>query len=342
MRLHILRFVSLFAALACLALPLAAQVEFNRDVRPILSERCYTCHGPDETKRLSGLRFDTEAGAKADLGGRFAIVPGDPGRSEMIQRVTSDDPARRMPPAYAGHAKLTDAEINVLTRWVEQGAAWQGHWSFVIPTRPETPAASDPAWPKNAIDNFVLERLDRQGLKPSPAADRRALIRRVSLDLTGLPPTLAEVNAFVADSSPDAYEKVVDRLLSSPHYGERMAMRWLDAARYADTNGYQTDAERSMWRWRDWVIGAFNRNMPYDQFTIEQLAGDLLPNATRDQIIATGFNRNHRGNGEGGIIGEVVFIKEDRVTIKTGENTRIVVARPKIARVFAPDAPAAE
>ena len=173
MRLHILRFVSLFAALACLALPLAAQVEFNRDVRPILSERCYTCHGPDETKRLSGLRFDTEAGAKADLGGRFAIVPGDPGRSEMIQRVTSDDPARRMPPAYAGHAKLTDAEINVLTRWVEQGAAWQGHWSFVIPTRPETPAASDPAWPKNAIDNFVLERLDRQGLKPSPAADRR-------------------------------------------------------------------------------------------------------------------------------------------------------------------------
>lgn len=303
MRLTTIRFVCLLAAV-CLALPLAAQVEFNRDVRPILSERCYTCHGPDETKRLSGLRFDTEAGAKADLGGRFAIVPGDAGRSEMIQRVTSDDPARRMPPAYAGHAKPTDAEISVLTRWVEQGAAWQGHWSFVTPTRPEAPAVNDPAWPKNPIDNFVLERLDRQGLKPSVAADRRMLIRRVSLDLTGLPPTPAEVSAFVNDRSPDAYEKVVDRLLRSPHYGERMAMRWLDAARYADTNGYQTDAERSMWRWRDWVIGAFNRNLPYDQFTIEQLAGDLLPNPTREQIIATGFNRNHRGNGEGGIIGE--------------------------------------
>lgn len=304
MRLTIRRPVALFAAIGCWALPLAAQVEFNRDVRPILSERCYTCHGPDETKRQSGLRFDTEAGAKADLGGRFAIVPGDAERSEMIQRVTSDDPARRMPPAYAGHAKLTDAEIGVLTRWIEQGAAWQGHWAFVTPTRPQTPAVSDPAWPKNAIDNFVLERLDRQGLKPSAAADRRTLIRRVSLDLTGLPPTLAEINAFVNDQSPDAYEKVVDRLLRSSHYGERMAIRWLDAARYADTNGYQTDAERSMWRWRDWVIGAFNRNVPYDQFTIEQLAGDLLPNPTRDQIIATGFNRNHRGNGEGGIIDE--------------------------------------
>ncbi len=304
MRLKILRLVCFSAAGGFFALPLAAQVEFNRDVRPILSERCYTCHGPDETKRLSGLRLDTEAGAKADLGGHFAIVPGDPGSSEMIQRVTSGDPAKRMPPAYAGQAKLTDAEISILTRWVEQGAAWQGHWSFVTPTRPETPAVSDAAWPKNPIDNFVMERLDRLGLKPSPAADRRTLIRRVSMDLTGLPPTLAEVNAFVNDQSPDAYEKVVDRLLTSPRYGERMAMRWLDAARYADTNGYQTDAERSMWRWRDWVIGAFNRNMPYDQFTIEQLAGDLLPNPTRDQIIATGFNRNHRGNGEGGIIGE--------------------------------------
>lgn len=304
MGLTIPRLVSLLAAVGSLTLPLAAQVEFNRDVRPILSERCYTCHGPDETKRLSGLRLDTEAGAKADLGARFAIVPGNAGRSEVIRRVTSDDPARRMPPAYAGHAKLTDAEIAVLTRWIEQGAAWQGHWSFVTPTRPATPAVSDSAWVKNPIDNFVMERLDRQGMTPSAAADRRTLLRRVSLDLTGLPPTLAEVAAFVNDQAPDAYEKVVDRLLRSPHYGERMAIRWLDAARYADTNGYQTDAERSMWRWRDWVIGAFNRNMPYDQFTVEQLAGDLLPNATRDQIIATGFNRNHRGNGEGGIIGE--------------------------------------
>jgi len=186
MYLQVVRSVSLLAAVGCFALPLAAQVEFNRDVRPILSERCYTCHGPDETKRLSALRFDTEAGGKADLGGRFAIVPGDVGRSEMIHRVTSDDPVRRMPPAYAGHAKLTEAEISLLTRWVKQGAAWQGRWSFVTPTRPQTPAVSDPAWLNNAIDNFVLERLDRQGLEPSPAADRRTLIRRASLDLTDL------------------------------------------------------------------------------------------------------------------------------------------------------------
>lgn len=303
MRIEYLQYVVLTTAVALLAPPLAAQVEFNRDIRPILSERCYTCHGPDESKRVSGLRFDTETGAKADLGGRYAIAPGDAANSGLIQRITSDDPAQRMPPAYAGHAKLTDPEIDLLTRWVDQGAAWQGHWSFVTPTRPALPIVSDAAWPLNTIDHFILERLDRQGLKPSSSADPRTLIRRVSFDLTGLPPTLAEVNAFVDDNSPDAFEKVVDRLLASPRYGERMAMPWLDAARYADTNGYQTDAERSMWRWRDWVIEAFNRNMPYDQFTIEQIAGDLLPDPTREQLIATGFNRNHRGNGEGGIIG---------------------------------------
>ena len=303
MRIEFLPCALLLAAVGLLAPPIAAQVEFNRDIRPILSDRCYTCHGPDESKRLSGLRFDTEAGAKADLGGRYAIAPGDPANSELIKRVTSDDTALRMPPAYNGHAKLTDSEIDLLTRWVEQGAEWQGHWSFVTPTQPDLPTVSDPAWAKNPIDHFILERLDRQGLMPSPGADRRTLIRRVSFDLTGLPPTLAEVNAFVDDDSPDAFEKVVDRLLASPRYGERMAMRWLDAARYADTNGYQTDAGRSMWRWRDWVIAAFNRNLPYDQFTIEQIAGDLLPNPTREQLIATGFNRNHRGNGEGGIIG---------------------------------------
>jgi hypothetical protein len=303
MRIEFLHHALLLAAVGLLVPPVAAQVEFNRDIRPILSDRCYTCHGPDESKRLSALRFDTESGAKADLGGRFAIVPRDTANSELIRRVTSDDPARRMPPAYGGHARLTDPEIELLTRWVEQGAEWQGHWSFVTPTRPTLPTVSDGAWPKNAIDHFILERLDRQGLKPSPAADRRTLMRRVSFDLTGLPPTLDEVNAFVADESPAAFENVVDRLLATPRYGEHMAMRWLDAARYADTNGYQTDAERSMWRWRDWVIDAFNQNLPYDRFTIEQIAGDLLPNPSRDQLIATGFNRNHRGNGEGGIIG---------------------------------------
>ncbi len=279
-------------------------IQFNRDIRPILSERCFTCHGPDDSKRQSKLRLDLEALAKGDLGGHFAVVPGEPGSSELVRRVSSSDTARRMPPARSGAAKLQDREIDLLTRWIAQGAPWQKHWSFIPPVRQELPAVSDRAWPKNPIDYFALARLDREGLKPSSEADKRALLRRVSFDLTGLPPSPADVTAFLGDSSPNAYEKVVDRLLSSPRYGERMAIRWLDAARYADTNGYQTDAERSMYRWRDWVIDAFNRNMPYNRFALEQLAGDLLPNATRDQIVATGFNRNHRGNGEGGIIPE--------------------------------------
>jgi hypothetical protein len=290
-----------FAAGCALAAP-ATTVQFNRDIRPILSERCYPCHGPDQSKRASKLRLDVESIAKGDLGGHFAIVPGNSAASELVRRVTSNDTARRMPPAYSGAAKLSDREIALLTRWIEQGAAWQKHWSFIPPVRPELPEVTDRTWPKNSIDFFVLSRLDAEGLKPSPEADKRTLLRRVSFDLTGLPPTPAEIEAFLGDTSPAAYEKVVDRLLASPHYGERMAMRWLDAARYADTNGYQTDAERFMWRWRDWVIDSFNRNLPYDRFVVEQLAGDLLPAATRDQIVATGFNRNHRGNGEGGII----------------------------------------
>src|SRR5437016_8832377 len=298
------RLLSLAAVVCAVAAGQTTTVEFNRDIRPILSDRCYTCHGPDEGKRKSKLRLDTEAGAKSDLGGHFAIAPGNVANSELIRRVTSDDLSRRMPPAYAGAAKLTDREIDLLTRWVAQGAPWQKHWSFLPPVRYALPEIRDRNWPKNPVDHFVMARLEREGLKPSPEAERRTLIRRVGFDLTGLPPTPAEVDAFVRDSSVNAYEKVVDRLLSSPRYGERMAMRWLDAARYADTNGYQTDAERQMWRWRDWVIDAFNRNLSYDRFTVEQIAGDLLPKATRDQVIATGFNRNHRGNGEGGIIPE--------------------------------------
>ena len=278
----------------------AATVEFNRDIRPIFSDKCYTCHGPDKANRKSKLRFDTEAGATAELGGHFAIVAGDPVKSEMVRRITADNKALRMPPVYSG-VKLTDREIELIRQWVAQGAVWEKHWSFIPPKRRETPQVSKPQWVRNPIDAFVLERLEREGLAPSAEADRATLIRRVTLDLTGLPPTPAEVDAFVRDGD---YEKVVDRLLASPRYGERMAVRWLDAARYADTNGYQTDGERCMWRWRDWVIDAFNRNMPFDQFTIEQIAGDMLPNATLDQKIATGFNRNHRGNGEGGIVPE--------------------------------------
>ena len=201
-----------------------------------------------------------------------------------------------------GHDPLTDREVSLIRRWIEQGAEWEGHWAFIPPERPGIPDDRHPGWPVNAVDSFVLRRLHREGLSPSSPASRETLIRRVSLDLTGSPPDLADVDAFLADRSEKAYETVVDRLLSSPRYGERMAIRWLDAARYADTNGYQTDAERDMWRWRDWVIEAFASNKPFDEFTVEQLAGDMLPNATLDQMIATGFNRNHRGNGEGGIV----------------------------------------
>ena len=279
-------------------------VEFNRDIRPILSDKCFACHGPDEKKRLTKLRFDTEPGAFADLGGgRFAIVPGNPEASGLVNRITADIEAQRMPPAYSGK-KLTPEEIDLIRRWVSQGARWQKHWAFIPPQRPQLPHLENSSWARSELDHLVLQRLQREGLSPSPEADPAALIRRVTLDLTGLPPTPAEVDAFLADSSADAYEKVVDRLLQSPRYAEKMASRWLDAARYADTNGYQTDAERSMWRWRDWVINAFDQNMPFDQFTIEQIAGDMLPDATLDQKIASGFNRNHRGNGEGGIVPE--------------------------------------
>ena len=250
------------------------------------------------------MRLDLEADAKADRGGgRRAIVPGDPDASELIRRVTAAQPARRMPPAATGH-QLTDEEIAKLRAWIAQGAQWQGHWSFIPPARPALPAVRNTTWPRHDLDRFILARLDSEGLTPSAPASRETLLRRVSIDLTGLPPTPAELKAFLADTSPRAYEMAVDRLLASPRYGERMAVRWLDAARYADSNGYQYDGERVMWRWRDWVIDAFNRNLPYNQFAIEQLAGDLLPNARPDQRLATGFNRNHRGNTEDGIVPE--------------------------------------
>jgi hypothetical protein len=285
------------------AADLPQTVEFNRDIRPILSDTCFKCHGPDKAKRKAGLHFDTEEGAFADLGGHRAIVPGDSARSELVRRITATEEEERMPPVRSG-LKLTARQIDLLRRWVEQGAKWQKHWSLIPPRRPPLPAVRNTAWVRNPIDAFILDRLEREGLFPAPEADRTTLIRRVTLDLTGLPPTPAEVDAFLADHSADAYEKVVDRLLNSPRYGERMAVRWLDGARYADSNGYQSDGERMMWRWRDWVIDAFNHNMPFDRFTIEQLAGDMLPSATLDQKIASGFNRNHRGNGEGGIIPE--------------------------------------
>lgn len=289
------------ASTSAAAEPAGGEISFNRDIRPILSDHCFACHGPDAAQRQADLRLDTEAGSLADLGGRHAIVPGDVQASELVRRITAADPDERMPPADFEHP-LSAEQIALLTKWTAQGAKWQGHWSFVSPVRPASPVVRDAAWPHGAIDAFVLSRLEAAGLTPSPEADKPTLLRRVTLDLTGLPPTPAEVDAFLVDPSADAYERVVDRLLASPRYGERMAARWLDGARYADSNGYQSDGERFMWRWRDWVIEAYNRNLPFDQFTIEQLAGDLLPNCTLDQRIATGFNRNHRGNAEGGII----------------------------------------
>ncbi len=279
------------------------KISFSRDIRPLLSDLCFKCHGPDEEHRASELRLDIQSGAFADLGGRHAIVAGDPAASELVARISSTDPEKRMPPADSGR-ELTEYQKTLLAEWVRQGAEWNDHWAFVAPERPVLPQTSRRSWSRNPIDDFVLARLEQDGLQPSAEADRSTLIRRVTLDLTGLPPTAAEVTAFVADSAPDAYDRLVDRLLRSPRYGEKMAISWLDAARYADTSGYQNDGPRQMWRWRDWVISAFNSNLPFDQFTIEQIAGDLLEQPTLDQRIATGFNRNHRGNAEGGIVPE--------------------------------------
>jgi hypothetical protein len=298
-------YAALFPVLIAGAADSNVPVNFNRDIRPVLSDKCFACHGPDSANRQAGLRLDIESAAKSELRSkRFAIVPGDLNKSELYRRISTGNKALRMPPAYAGHEALRQADIDKIRRWIEDGAEWEKHWSFVPPVRPEVPNLQNGAWARNPIDNFVLARLEREGLQPSREAEPRTLIRRVTLDLTGLPPTPAEVEDFVNDRSSNAYEKVVDRLLASPRYAERMAIRWLEAARYADTHGYQADGQRDMWRWRDWVIDAFNRNMPFDQFTIEQIAGDLLPGATLQQKIATGFNRNHRTNGEGGIVEE--------------------------------------
>jgi hypothetical protein len=275
-------------------------VDFNRDIRPILSDNCFACHGPDENKRKAKLRFDTREGVSAKPG---VIVPGNPTESILFQRISAHDKDRIMPPADSGYA-LTPAQVDVIRKWIEQGAVWNEHWAYKVPVQVPLPQVKATSWPRNPIDNFILARLEKEGLQASPEADRATLLRRVTLDLTGLPPTITEIDAFLADHSPDAYEKRVDKLLASPAYGEMMAMQWLDLARYADTHGYHIDSQRDMWPWRDWLISAFNRNLPFDQFTIQQLAGDLLPNATNDQRIASAFNRNHMINFEGGAIPE--------------------------------------
>jgi len=285
--------------------PVPETPDFNFHVKPILSDRCFACHGPDNNHREADLRLDTEEGAMAALteSEGHAIVPGDLQNSVAYQRVTSNNPDEVMPPPES-NLVLTEYEKEVLKKWIEQGAEWKPHWSFTPPERIEPPEVKETDWTNNAIDQFVLARLEEEGLKPASEASKEKLLRRVTFDLTGLPPTPEEVAEFIESDSPKAYEKVVDRLLASPHYGERMSPTWLDAARYADSHGYQDDRPRTMWPWRDWVVKAFNKNLPYDKFITWQLAGDLLPDATYEQKLATGFNRNHAITQEGGVIQE--------------------------------------
>ena len=307
-----MRLLSLAGLLLANSVVARESVLFNRDVRPILSEYCFECHGPDVAKRKADLRLDTGDPGQA------IITAGKPSGSELFKRITHADPEERMPPVDSGRA-LTSSDIETLRKWISQGGKWEKHWAFIPPKLPTIPPAKNSAWPSGAIDRFVLAKLQRAGLQPSPRADREMLLRRVSFDLTGLPPTPRDIDAFLADASPRAYESVVDQLLASPRYGERMALDWLDAARYADSHGYSLDRRRVMWPWRDWVIRALNDNMPFDRFALEQLAGDLLPDATIGQRVATGFNRNHSIQSEGGVINEEYRVETvvDRVETTT-------------------------
>ncbi len=316
-----LRAASLVAAAVCLVTAgarLATDVEsaapsYDRDVRPILSDRCFACHGPDPGKRQAKLRLDTFEGATAERKTGFAIVAGDPDASLVLERVHAEDPDERMPPVDSGKRAISEAERDTLRRWIEAGARYEPHWSFVAPVRPPEPVVRDRTWARNAIDKFVLARLEAQGVAPSAPADRETLVRRLFLDVTGLPPTPEEIDAFLDEERPDAYELLVDRLFTEEpfrsRHAERMAQPWLDAARYADTNGIHTDAGRQMWLWRDWVLDAYRENMPFDRFLTEQLAGDLLPDATDAQRIATGFLRNHVMTDEGGAIAEEYLVE---------------------------------
>ncbi len=292
-------------------------VDFSSQIRPILAVHCYSCHGPDEQSRAAELRLDIREQALESS----AFVPHDTSKSKLVERILSQDEEYQMPPPE-NKKPLTKIQKELLTTWIEQGAAYSSHWAFLTPSKPPVPVptTTETQWGNNAIDSFVGKLLDQEKLKPAPKADRATLLRRVSLDLTGLPPTIDELKRFIEDSSDRAYEHAVDRLLNTKHYAERMALEWLDLARYADTNGYNNDEDRTMWPWRDWVINAFDRNMPFDQFTIEQVAGDLLPNPTQDQLIATGFLRNQGHNTEGGIIQEEYRVEyvADRVhTVST-------------------------
>ena len=289
-------------------------VDFNRDVRPILSDKCFFCHGPDSEERQSDLRLDLENEAKKSV-----IVSGNPDESELIARIAASDPDEKMPPPES-NKRLSSKEIETLTKWIRQGATYQQHWAFAPPRLPEIPVVQNKTWPRNNIDNFVLHEMEARELAPNVEAGRNELIRRVALDLTGLPPTIDELNAFLNDEQPGAYERLVDRLLASRHYGERMALNWMDAARYGDSSVMHADGPRDMWPWRDWVINAYNDNKPFDEFVVEQIAGDLIPNATLEQQIASGFNRNHASSDEGGAVPEELRVDYVVDRVKTTTN----------------------
>ena len=307
--MHIILFfknilITLFVVSICGQFIYAVEIDFNRQIRPILSENCFQCHGPDQSHRKANYRLDTKEGVFAvGKSGKKNILLRDAKNSELVHRIEEAEGDGLMPPLKSGK-KLNADQIKLIKQWINEGANYGEHWAFVVPKSSSVPDVNNSKWVRTPIDAFVLSRLEFNNIMPSPQASKEVLIRRLTLDLIGLPPTLKEVDDFLRDDSPQAYEKVVDRLLASNQYGERMAMQWLDYARFADSNGFQTDSSRSMWPWRDWVINAYNANMPFNQFTIEQIAGDMLPNATKSQIIATGFNRNHRLNGEGGLIAE--------------------------------------
>jgi hypothetical protein len=299
------------------------KIDFNFHVRPILSDKCFKCHGPDANHRMAGLRLDIESEAFAELTenpGKFAIIPGDPENSLLVHRILTEDPSSMMPPPDA-NLQLTEQEKQILEKWIGEGAEFRPHWAFIPPEKKPHPEVKNTEWAVNEIDFYILKKLAENGLKPSPPTGREQFIRRLSLDLTGLPPDPDEVDRFLADESEDAYEKQVDRLLASPAYGERMAQVWLDIARYADSHGYQDDSYRSMWPWRDWVIHAFNTNMPYDRFLTYQIAGDLMPNPDKEKLLATGFNRNHPITQEGGVIDEeyrVAYVSDRTNTLGKG------------------------
>ena len=282
-------------------------VSYNFNIRPILSDKCFKCHGPDANKRQANLRLDMPESAYAalkDEPDKHALVPGDPGASELYRRITTSDSSEMMPSLKSNLKPLSSYEVKLIKKWIKQGAKYEKHWAFVPPKLPQIPEVEDKSWPKNTIDYFVLHKQEQKGFKPNPEADKERLLKRLSLDLNGLPPDVALMDRFLADKGPDAYERMVDELMARPQYGEKMALRWMDIARYADSHGYQDDNYRTQWPWRDWVMHAYNENLSYKDFITWQLAGDLIPNHTKEQLLATGFNRNHKITEEGGVIDE--------------------------------------